>query len=438
MNFEETVNYLYGLGNEVAAMKLGLEATEKLFFALGDPQRNFLKIQIAGTNGKGSTCAFLDAICRAANLKTGLFTSPHLISICERICINGVEISEEKFAEHATIVRQISENLVAEGELETVPTFFEQTTAIAVSAFGEAKINLAILETGLGGRFDSVTAARAEIAAITPIDLDHQQILGDTLEKIAAEKAAIIRENSKVVLSNLKTAALDVVLARCREKNVTPVFAACEIVEENAPEISIRTGENLYPNINLNLAGEHQRENACVAVALAEILISDFKVEISKQNILEGLETAKHAGRLEWREYQKTKCLFDGAHNVSGAKALEKYLRANFAESKITFVFGAMRDKDVSEIAQILFPLAEDLVLTEPKNSRAETVGNLRIIAEQFIDKKNVFLIENVADAIDSAMRINQNYTAKNDSFVCITGSLYLIGEAQSILQTAF
>ena len=181
MNFQESVNYLYILGNEVLAMKLGLESTEKLLAALGNPQKNFFKIQIAGTNGKGSTCAFLDSICRWAGIETGLTTSPHLISITERIKINGEEISEEKFAEHATKIRRISEELVQRGELESVPTFFEQVTAIAISAFAEAKVELAILETGLGGRFDSVTATRAEIAAITPIDYDHQKILGNNL-----------------------------------------------------------------------------------------------------------------------------------------------------------------------------------------------------------------------------------------------------------------
>src|SRR3712207_2650273 len=194
MKFPESLEYLYGLGNEVSAMKLGLENIGKLLSALGNPENNYLKIQIAGTNGKGSTCAFLEAICLAAGIRVGLTTSPHLVSITERVKINGAEISEKDFARHAARVREISEKLVASGELETVPTFFEQVTAIAVSAFGEAKIDLAILETGLGGRFDSVTATRAEIAAITQIDYDHQKILGDTLKEIASEKAAIIRE----------------------------------------------------------------------------------------------------------------------------------------------------------------------------------------------------------------------------------------------------
>ncbi len=211
MNFEESVEYLLNLGNEILAMKLGLESTEKLLAALGNPEKNFLKIQVAGTNGKGSTCAFLDAICLSAKIKTGLFTSPHLVSITERIKINGEEISEKDFAQQATKIRRISEDLVKNGKLENVPTFFEQVTAIAISAFAEAKIELAILETGLGGRFDSVTATHAEIVAITPVDFDHQKILGNTLAEIAAEKAAIIRRGIKAVVSKQRPESLFVI-----------------------------------------------------------------------------------------------------------------------------------------------------------------------------------------------------------------------------------
>ncbi len=181
MNFDESIAYLLALGNEVSAMKLGLENIGKLLAALGNPEKNYVKIQIAGTNGKGSTCAFLEAICVCAKIKTGLTTSPHLISVTERIKIGGREIGEKDFARHATKIRELSEQIAAENKLETVPTYFEQLTAIALNAFAEAKVELAILETGLGGRFDATTAANAEIVAITPIDFDHQQILGNTL-----------------------------------------------------------------------------------------------------------------------------------------------------------------------------------------------------------------------------------------------------------------
>ena len=189
MNFQESLDYLYGLGYELSVKKFGLENTFTLLNALENPEKNYLKIQIAGTNGKGSTCAFLESICIEADIKVGKYTSPHLISITERICIDGKEISEKKFAEYATVIRNVSEKLVEDGKLESLPTFFEQVTAIALQFFADEKIKIAILETGLGGRFDSTTAAKAEIVAFTPIDLDHQNILGNTLKEIASGKS---------------------------------------------------------------------------------------------------------------------------------------------------------------------------------------------------------------------------------------------------------
>jgi dihydrofolate synthase/folylpolyglutamate synthase len=434
MNFQESLEYLLNLGNEVLAMKLGLASTETLLVAIGNPERNFLKIQVAGTNGKGSTCAFLDAICRNAQIKTGLFTSPHLISITERIKIGGAEISETDFARHATKIKEISETLVGEKKLEAVPTFFEQMTAIAVSAFAEAQIELAILETGLGGRFDSVTATRAEIVAITPIDYDHQQILGNTLPEIAAEKAAIIRANSKVVISEQKKEALEVILNKCRQENVAPVLNKCRIVEENPNEYFFLTYDKSYFVNNLGLNGEHQFQNACVAVDVAEILIEEFNFEISNFAVEEGLANAKHKGRLEWYEYENEKILFDGAHNASGAAALKTYLEKYQKESQITVVFGAMKDKDLTEISEILFPVAENLILTMPESPRSETPENLREIAKKVINESKIFTVSNVSDALWSAFEFTKNYSALKPSFILITGSLYLVGEAQKLL----
>ena len=435
MNFPESLEYLYNLGNEVLAMKLGLASTEKLLAALGNPEKNFLKVQVAGTNGKGSTCAFLDAICRSGEIKTGLFTSPHLISITERIKINGAEISETDFARHATRIRKISEKLVEENQLEAVPTFFEQMTAIAVSAFAEAEIELAILETGLGGRFDSVTATRAEIVAITPIDFDHQQILGNSLQEIAAEKAAIIREDTKVVIAKQNEEALKVIIERCKEKKVLPIVNDCIIYTDDLPEISFRTQTEVYSHIWIALEGEHQYENACVAINLAEILNKNFGLPISQYEIIDGLQKAKHKGRLEWYFAAETRILFDGAHNIASAAALKKYLlRQGTENTKITIVFGAMKDKDLVQIGELIFPFAENLILTKPDNPRSAEVEELRKIAEKIIGKSKIFIVADVADAIDSAKQITSTYTATKNSFICVTGSLYLVGEAQKLL----
>lgn len=401
MNFAESEKYLLSLGNEVSAMKLGLENIRTLLAALDNPQNNFLKVQVAGTNGKGSVCAFLDSICVRAGIKTGLFTSPHLISITERIKVGGVEISELDFARHASKIRVRCEGLVAARELESIPTFFEQITAIALSVFAEEKVDFAILETGLGGRLDATTAANAEIVAITSIDYDHQEYLGETLTEIAGEKAAIIRADTRVVVAEQKIEAEQVIGERCREAGVEPNFA-----------------DRVYPDIILGLLGKHQQENAAVAVGIVEEL-RKIKFLIPDDKVRLGLETARHPGRLEYID----NILFDGAHNVAGAKALREYLD-EFVSQPITMIFGAMKDKDLAEITSILFPSADELILVEAANTRSSKLGDL----QRFVFKRtNVFFAKNVADAI----KIGQSFP---EHLTCITGSLYLIGEAKSIL----
>jgi dihydrofolate synthase/folylpolyglutamate synthase len=433
MDFSESLEYLLNLGNEVLAMKLGLENIGKLLDALGNPEKNFLKIQVAGTNGKGSTCAFLDSIFVSADIKTGLFTSPHLVSITERIKINGQEISEKDFARHATKIKKISEKLLNNGKLETVPTFFEQVTAIAISAFDEAKVELAILETGLGGRFDATTATNAEIIAITPIDFDHQDILGNTLKEIAAEKAAIIRFDTRVLVSPQKHEAENVIYGKCREVGVEPVWAIpnVKLIEDlggGLLYLSFATKKTNY-KVDFRMRGKHQWTNATLAIHIAEIL-QDFNFKIPKESIENGLETAKHKGRLEfWFNTDTPSILFDGAHNVAGAKALREYLD-EFINQPITLVFGAMRDKDLSEIAEILFPKAAALILTKPDNPRSsETSELLKFVPKDFA-KENLAVTETVKEALGIAPL----YAMRG--IICVTGSLYLVGEAQKILKS--
>lgn len=220
-----SLDYLYGLGHETLTMKFGLQNTQILLAALDNPQQSFLKIQIAGTNGKGSVCAFLDAICLASNIKVGLYTSPHLIEITERIKINGREISQTEFAKLTTKVCETSQQLIEASKLETLPTFFEHLTIIALLAFREAGVEVAILETGLGGRLDSTTAADSEIVGITPISLDHQEYLGNSLEEIAAEKAAVVGSKTRAaVVANQELSAMKVIDRKCRERRVKPLL----------------------------------------------------------------------------------------------------------------------------------------------------------------------------------------------------------------------
>src|SRR5437868_9745742 len=258
MRFEDALSYLLSLGHETLAIKLGLTNTETLLNALGNPQQSFPAVQIAGTNGKGSTASFLDSIRPAAGIRTGLFTSPHLVSVTERIQIDGRPISESDFARLTNEVKTTAEKLVQSGKLEALPTFFEHVTAIALLAFREAKIQLAILETGLGGRLDSTTAAQAEIVAITQIAMDHEEYLGHTIEEIAAEKAAIIRPGVTAVIAPQAAEALSIIIRRCKDVEVMP-----RLVEP-------RTALN--DDLQLGLRGRHQTDNAAVAIALAEAL----------------------------------------------------------------------------------------------------------------------------------------------------------------------
>jgi len=419
---------LLSLGNEVLAMKLGLENIRKLLDALDRPQDKYTKVQVAGTNGKGSVCAFANSICVAAGIRVGMFTSPHLISITERVQINGVEISEDDFARLATRVRETSEKLVESGELENIPTYFEQVTAIALLAFAEAKVELAILETGLGGRLDATTAADAEIVAITRIDLDHQRYLGETIEEIAAEKAAIIqRDSQRVVIGHQLPQALEIILARAKQVGTEyldpPPSQHWTAEVTHSGELKIVPGGRLGQHIKLGLLGKHQGENAEIAVKLIWLLHRDYGFRVLDEHVLAGLATARHPGRLE----RIDRFLLDGAHNPGGARALREFLDEE-VDQPITMIFGAMNDKNVAEIAAILFPRADWIILTQPENSRAMPVTELRRHIPREIE--HVVVTNTSAEALEKAAEVSGD----ND-LILVTGSLYLIGEVKRALQ---
>src|SRR5215471_7258277 len=239
MQFADALSYLLNLGHETLTIKLGLRNTETLLAALGNPQHKFAAVQIAGTNGKGSTAVCLDSICRAAGIRTGLFTSPHLIDITERTKTDGQPISAARFAQFTETVKATAEMLVARGELAALPTFFEHLTAIALLAFAESDVELAILETGLGGRLDSTTAARAKIVAITPIDMDHQEYLGHTLAEVAAEKAAIIQAGVVAIIAPQQDAAFEVIKRRCESAGVRPRLIGLSEVAADSTAVRI-------------------------------------------------------------------------------------------------------------------------------------------------------------------------------------------------------
>ena len=404
MDFEAAVSYLLGLGHETLTIKLGLRNTELLLAALDNPERAFPSVQIAGTNGKGSTAVMLDSICRAAGIKSGLYTSPHLVSITERIKISEIEITPEEFAACATVVRDVSE------KLEALPTFFEQITAIALLAFRNARVELAILETGLGGRLDSTTAANARIVGITSIAFDHQEYLGNTIESIAAEKAAIIRPGVRAVIGRqTELAALDVLMKRCEETGVTPIL----------------DDPHKTDGLVLGLRGRHQIDNAAVAISLAELLSAEG-FAISRSAIVDGLKTAKHPARLELIHH-KPSFLIDGAHNPAGAQSLRAYLD-ELAPRPLTLVFGAMRDKQLEQMGEILFPVADALILTTVDNPRSASPDMLQTIAGRFAKGKVLR-----ADSSAEALRIAIANTPP-EGLICIAGSLYLAGEIRPLI----
>jgi dihydrofolate synthase/folylpolyglutamate synthase len=433
MNFEKSLDYLLSLGHETLAIKLGLRNTQQLLDKLGNPQQSYQSVQIAGTNGKGSTAVVLDSICRAAGVRTGLFTSPHLVSITERIVIGGREISQDDFARYATTVRLAAEGLVHQGQLETRPTFFEHVTAIALLAFRDAAVKLAILETGLGGRLDATTVAEANIVAITTLALDHQEYLGETLAEIASEKAAIIRPGTTAIVAPQPAQALAVILQRCNETGVTLRLvdehkAAIQGAEPDGRfRVTFETIAGRYGNVQLGLRGRHQILNTALALQIAESL-RDRGFNISEAAIIKGIESAKHAGRLELLGGAPS-ILLDGAHNPSGAQALREYLE-KFFTGPITLVFGAMKDKKLEEIATILFPLADQLVLTRPDNPRSAEVDELLQLAKEFADKEKIVAASSVPEAFEKA-----NEITPANGLICVTGSLYLLGEMKTIIE---
>jgi dihydrofolate synthase/folylpolyglutamate synthase len=440
MNFAETTQYLLSLGHETLAMKLGLRNTELLLESLGSPEKAYESVQIAGTNGKGSTAVMLDYICRAAGVSTGLYTSPHLVSITERIKINGNEITEDSFAELASEVRRTADTLVADGKLEGLPTFFEHVTAIALLAFRDAGVDLAILETGLGGRLDATTAVRADIVAITPIALDHQKYLGETLAEIAAEKAAIIRPNSVAVISPQPEEARRVILARCRECGLTPAWATKDFCEAGIRlSYTFRTEKDSYEEVRPGLRGIHQLTNAATAIALAECLAARFT--IGHDAIIAGLQTARHPGRLEVFETsaaaaEKVFVLLDGAHNPAGAAALRAYIdgEPHLRDASITLLFGAMADKQLDEMAAVIFPVAARLILTQPRNPRAATVQDLLQLAKKYARGLSLDLCADSDTAMEQAIAGG----GPPNKLICVAGSLYLVGEVRQWLQKRY
>jgi dihydrofolate synthase/folylpolyglutamate synthase len=432
MSFEEAIKYLYSLGNETLAMKLGLESVRALARALDDPQRKFPAVHIAGTNGKGSTAAMTASVLRAAGLRAGLYTSPHLVSITERIRIGADEIPPDEFARLANVVRAAGERLVVENALPAPPTFFEQITMIAYLYFAERKVDLAVLEVGLGGRLDATNICEPVVTAITRIGFDHQKYLGDTLASIAGEKAGIVKPDAPVVIAPQSGDAMNAIAARCKEMNAPMILTSVPFDTEAASggenigryRFRYRALSDEYA-LRLGLRGRHQIMNAMVAIHIAEQLrISGF--DIPHAAIVEGLNNAEWPGRLELIRLSPSQAplLLDGAHNADGARALRDFLDEHFRSTPITILFGAMADKAIGEMSDILFPAANQVIVSSIDSPRA---AEPNAVAEAV--NRDVIRVEHPAEALNEALRITPP-----DGLIVVCGSLFLVGEVRQSL----
>ncbi len=430
MNYAEALTYLYGLGHEVLAAKFRLENIRDLLDRLDSPDLSYKSVLVAGTNGKGSTSAMIESIARFAGYRTALYTSPHLIHIEERIRVDGQNISRDDFAKFATLIRETSESLVAENILETVPTFFEQVTAIAICYFREMNVNLAVLEVGLGGRLDATNAADRMVSVITAIDYDHQNILGETIEEIAFEKAAIITQKSQPVIGKQSHEdAYEVLSRRCIQMKVAPVYVnqPTNVRMNNFGSVifDYESSKNTYRSVLSGLRGRHQADNAATAIEVAEIL-GDFGFSISREAIVKGLREVRWAGRLEFINGIPA-FLLDGAHNPSGIRALKDYLREVW-RGHLTLIFAVMNDKNLAQMAEELFGLPETLILTKVDDLRATNIEKLNSFA--YMVNGLVIPTENVEEAMKEALA-----NTPEEGLICVAGSLYLVGEAKKIIQ---
>jgi dihydrofolate synthase / folylpolyglutamate synthase len=440
MNFQESVRYLFSLGRELAAptqaaaAKFNLENITILAESLGHPEQKYPSAHIAGTNGKGSTAAFLESILRQAGYRTGLYTSPHLERINERIRVNGEEIADAAFADIFSRIHSVIEGLLADGTLRAHPTFFECVTVTAFAYFAEAGVRFAVFETGLGGRLDSTNIITPQVSIITRIDFDHENFLGHSLREIAAEKAGIVKPGVPVIIAEQHDEALQVLLAKAHKSGapVVETDTAFSIESSQMKDGRVRAlireiaGGNKY-QLFPQLAGRFQLQNALNAAAAVRVLQSQgFK--IADNAIEQGIATAIWPGRIE-KVHSNPDIYLDGAHNPSAARELAIFLEENVRGKKLIIIFGALRDKAVDEIAGILFPLASEVIFTQPNTSRSISGSQLAEIAGHHAAHYKI--IPDAEKAIESTM-----VEAVPNDAICITGSLYLVGQLRHHWQT--
>ncbi len=433
MNYDAAVRYLLTLGRELAAptqaaaAKFDLENITVLAERLGRPDRAYPTAHIAGTNGKGSTAAFLESVLRHAGFRTGLYTSPHLERINERMRVNGEEIGDESFAAIFTRLQALIEELLAARKLRAHPTYFECVTAMAFECFARERAEFGVFEVGLGGRLDATNILSPAVTLITRIDFDHENFLGHSLQEIASEKAGILKPQVPVIIAEQRSEARDVILARANQLNcpITEVTSAFQITQESSQDSFFRarvtesaSGESF--EIAPSLPGRFQLQNALNALAAARYL-AKRGFSISAEDITEGISETVWPGRLE-KLQSRPDVYLDGAHNPGAARELAHFFNQNFAGRKIWLIYGALRDKAVDEVAGQLFPYAAEVIFTEPRTSRAISAPRLAEIASHHASSFRV--IPSAERALDQALE----QAALSDA-IFITGPCYLVSQ---------
>jgi len=410
VNYSETIQSLYGL--RLFGAKFGLENTLKLAELTGNPHHQLRFIHVAGTNGKGSTCAMLESIYRASGLRIGLFTSPHLVSFRERIQINRQHISEND------VVRLVAElkPLCAKFPDGHQPTFFEVVTIMTLRYFADQKCDLVIWETGLGGRLDATNIVTPLASVITNIGIEHSEWLGDTIEKIATEKAGIIKPGVPAVTSAAPGHGLETIQAIAQERRSPLTVVAAE--QTHLPPLD---------TVALPLHGPHQRLNAALAVATVRILAD--KIPVAASALRAGLTNVDWPGRMHRiQTVSGQTILLDGAHNPDGAEALRVALQEEFPNAKPAMIFGVFRDKDSASMCRSLAPLAGRILLTPVHSERSEDPSRLVQACREANPRAQVEVCASLDDALKKIAA---------DPFAIIAGSLYLVGEAMELLHLA-
>ena len=407
-------------------MKFGLENIAALTAELGHPERAFKSIVIAGTNGKGSVTVMTETALRAAGIRAGRYTSPHLVRLEERFVIHGDEVETSDLRDALAAVRGAVDVLIRQRDLEALPTFFEVATAAAFELFRRAAVDIAVLEVGLGGRLDATNVVTPIATAITSIDFDHQAQLGNTIESIAAEKGGIVKAGVPLICGPVPDAAERVIREICESRRATLIRArdVVDIAPRTGEDaVDVRTATRTLDRVALALRGKHQRDNASVAVALLDELARQG-IDIPDRAVREGLVNARWPARLERFVVRGVDVLLDAAHNPAGARALASHLE-DIGWSRITLVFGAMHDKDVTGMLEAVGRYCETIVCTTAPNPRALPAAELAQVARRFAPA--VESIDDPAAALERAIALQRPVVA--------AGSIFLIGPLRDILR---